>query len=124
MAGRIILTDGMGNNKVYEAGFSWTMLFFCPFVPLFRKDWKWACISWGCVALILVLVVQSSLLFRLLPSPALFIIRELSGFLYWMFAIIMALLYNKIYINGLLNKGYTPLEEIDKQILRRHGFKL
>ncbi|BCD45614.1 hypothetical protein NHP194003_05170 [Helicobacter suis] len=68
MAGKIILTDRTGNNRIYEAGFSWTMLFFCPFVPLFRKDWKWACILWGVCALILVLVVQTSLLFRLFTS--------------------------------------------------------
>ena len=71
------MKNEIGQVKIVKEGFSWTMLFFGIFVPLYRGDWKWFLIilvanicteGWACV--------------------------------------VFAFIYNKIYINDLLEKGY------------------
>ncbi|AYO04119.1 hypothetical protein V9789_004525 [Vibrio vulnificus] len=66
-----------GQTKEAPVGFSWTVLFFGFFPPLFRGDWKWAiiifllaCLTWG-----------------------------LSG-------LVFMFIYNKLYIKDLLGEGY------------------
>ncbi|MCK5604142.1 hypothetical protein KAR91_19800 [Candidatus Pacearchaeota archaeon] len=67
------------NGKMREApvGFSWTMLFFGFFPPLFRSDWKWAIIT-------------------MLVS---FVTFGLSWFLFPFF-------YNKIHAKELIKEGF------------------
>ena len=58
-------------------GFSWTVLFFGWFPPMFRSDWKWAVIMFICTI----------------------VTFGLSG-------LVFMFIYNKIYIKELLNNGY------------------
>ena len=66
-----------GQVKIVKEGFSWTMLFFGIFVPLYRGDWKW----------FLIILIANI-------------------FTYGWASVVFAFIYNKIYINDLLEKGY------------------
>lgn len=81
-----------GEIRQCKVGFSWTMLFFGFWVPVFRSDWKWA-------------------IFTLLLSCCTFDITE----------IILPFLYNKIYLKDLLENGWQPVNYEDRQILRQKG---
>jgi len=79
--------------KEVKLGFSWTTLFFGAFVPLIRGDLKWFIIF--------------------------FIIAIITGGLAWF---IIPFLYNKIYIKGLLEKGFVPADDLTKNILVQKGY--
>lgn len=64
-------------TKEVKEGFSWSVLFFGIFVPLIRGDWLW----------FLIMLVAAFVT---------------SGFAWLVFPFI----YNKIYINNLMEKGY------------------
>ena len=68
-------------TKEVPVGFSWTILFFGFFPPLFRGDFKW-----GLIMLIAALFTSfiSSLIFMFI--------------------------YNKIYLKSLLEQGYTSVD--------------
>ena len=68
-------------TKEFPVGFSWTILFFGFFPPLFRGDFKW-----GLIMLIAALFTSfiSSLIFMFI--------------------------YNKIYLKSLLEMGYTSID--------------
>ena len=72
-----IMKNEIGQVKVVKEGFSWTMLFFGIFVPLYRGDWKW----------FLIILIANL-------------------FTYGLASVVFAFIYNKIYINDLLEKGY------------------
>ena len=72
-----MMKNEIGQVKVVKEGFSWTMLFFGIFVPLYRGDWKW----------FLIILVANL-------------------FTYGLASIVFAFIYNEIYINNLLEKGY------------------
>ncbi|KEI09529.1 hypothetical protein [Clostridium novyi] len=82
-------------NQLVQAkvGFSWTTFFFGFFPALFRGDWKWA----------IIMFVASLVTF---------------GFSH----IVFAFIYNKIYINDLLNKGYSPADDMSKNVLINKSF--
>ena len=90
---KVRLQNDVGMIKECKVGFSWTTFFFGIFPALFRGDWKWALIQFGC----------STVTF---------------GLSAWVFCF----LYNKLYINDLLEKGYRPASETDRQILANKGF--
>ena len=69
-----------GEVKKVKRGFSWTMLFFGAFVPLFRGDWKWFFLSW------LLAIVTVGIAWLVLPFK-----------------------YNKIYMKELHMKGFRPV---------------
>ena len=71
------MKNEIGQVKIVKEGFSWTMLFFGIFVPLYRGDWKW---------FLIVLIANI--------------------FTYGWASVVFAFIYNKIYINDLLEKGY------------------
>ena len=71
------MKNEIGQVKIVKEGFSWTMLFFGIFVPLYRGDWKW----------FLIILIANI-------------------FTYGWASIVFAFIYNKIYINDLLEKGY------------------
>ena len=85
---KVNLKNQAGVVKNCKVGFSWTMLFFGLFVPLTRGDLKWTILS-----LIISLVTFG---------------------LGWL---VMPFVYNKLYIKGLLESGYLPATDEDKNIL-------
>ncbi len=89
----IHLTNNIGLIKECKTGFSWTNFFFGFFTPLFRGDWKWM--------LIMIICALFS--------------RGLS----WL---VFPFIYNKLYINDLLSKGFYPISNNDKIILINKGF--
>ncbi|WP_035051189.1 hypothetical protein [Carnobacterium pleistocenium] len=91
---KISLTNPYTNQiKHTKVGFSWTTLFFAFIPALFRGDFKWFFVQLVCAAFSLDL---SSLIF--------------------------AFIYNKLYINDLLEKGYTPADKYSAKVLRSRGF--
>jgi hypothetical protein len=70
-----------GIIKKAPIGFSWTTLFFCVLPALFRGDMKWFCIQ--------------------------FVIAIFTGGLS---TLVFAFIYNKIYIQKLLERGYKVKE--------------
>lgn len=77
--------------KQVKVGFGWTTFFFGFFVPLFRGDIKW----------FLIMLLAQMLSFGIA-------------------SIIFAFFYNKFYIKDLLNKGYTPASEVDRNLVNQH----
>jgi len=75
-----------GTIKSAPVGFSWTTLFFGFFPALFRGDFKWAAIIFFVTAVAGVLTI---------------------GWGAWIAWIVFAVIYNKMYIKELLNKGYV-----------------
>ena len=92
---KITLKNDVGVVKRVPVGFSWTMLFFGPLVPLFRGDIKWTIIY-----LLVVLVT--------LP-------------LYGIGCIVLPFIYNKQYLLGLFERGYKPADEESRKILIAKG---
>lgn len=91
MAVEINLKKGNLIKKGF-VGYSWTTLFFGPFVPLFRGDWLWA-----------------------------LIMLALGIVTYGLSSVILGFIYNKIYTNKLLEDGWEPIDEISKNILVNKG---
>ena len=79
MAHNTIYFENLHTGQMREApvGFSWTVLFFGSLPPLFRGDWKWACLTLLCAMITL-------------------------GLSHFVFIFI----YNKIYIKELINDGF------------------
>lgn len=69
--------ESTGSVKQVKVGFSWTVMFFGIFVPLFRGDWLW----------FLIMTVAAIVT---------------SG---WSW-IIFPFIYNRVYVNSLTDKGY------------------
>ena len=105
---RVRLQNDLGQVKEVKLGFSWTVFFFTSFVPLIRQDWKWAGIMWGSWAIAMV---------TLYIGPFLV-------FAWNIFGIVMAVLYNEIYVKGLIAKGFKPMSDADEQILIQKGIAL
>ena len=80
-------------TKQVPVGFSWTILFFGCFPPIFRGDWKWGLI-------IFLLAVVSFGLANL----------------------VFMFIYNKLYIQSLLDQGYTSIDS--EEILKLAEAKL
>lgn len=89
----VTLKNAASQVKTAKIGFSWTTLFFGFFVPLFRGDVKW-----------LIVMLLTSI------------------FTFCLANFILAFIYNKFYITGLLEKGYLPADAGSEQILRAKGF--
>lgn len=91
---RISLTNPHTHQmKHTKVGFSWTTLFFAFIPALIRGDFKWFFVQLICGVLSLDF---SSLIF--------------------------AFIYNKLYINDLLEKGFVPADNRSEKILSSKGF--
>lgn len=86
---KVMMKNQFGALKEVKVGFSWTMLFFGFFVPLLRGDWKWAVFSL-CLSLITCGVC-------------------------WF---VLPFFYNKIYIKGLIEKGWVPADKTALDAIR------
>lgn len=93
----VVLTKVGTNQKVdVKLGFSWTSLFFGPFVPLLRRDWKW---------LIVQIIVYDLFLKFLMPF-------------FWIAWLVFAFMYNELYLRDLLAQKYQALEVDDQNRLK------
>lgn len=88
----IKLKNSVGLLKKSPTGFSWTTFLFGVFVPLIRGDLKW-------------FFIMSSL-------------GVLTLGISWLF---FPFVYNRIFIKGLLEKGFTPVDEKSKSYLIYKG---
>ncbi|WP_029332408.1 hypothetical protein [Exiguobacterium oxidotolerans] len=95
-----ILQHPSGLVKEVKAGFSWTTFFFGFFPAFFRGD-----VKWGLIQLVVGFVAAFAT----------------AGILGIVINIAFAFLYNKIYINGLIEKGYRPIDQSFQQSLRQRG---
>ena len=81
-----LLNKSTSEIRKSATGFSWTMLFFGFFPPLFRSDWKWGAIV--------------------------FLINVVTNALYTgasiITGIIFGVIYNKTHLNDLMNSGFVP----------------
>ena len=91
MAFATVTIEDKKNNIIKEApvGFSWTVLFFGGFVPLVRGDWGW------------------------------FFIMLIAGIVtFGISGIIFAFIYNRIYLQNSLKKGFKVKSyEGDKKLI-------
>lgn len=87
-----------GNIKIKSGyvGFSWTVLFFGCFVPLFRGDFLAA----------LVMLVGGAIIGGLTAGTGILIVE-----------LVLAFAYNKYYTKNLINQGYQPANEESKMLL-------
>ena len=100
-----------GVTKTCKLGFSWTVLFFSWMVPVSRLDIRWGLIMIG-AALIL-------------PGLWAGYTYEVAGVLFRfnlavLFNLVLACYYNAIFVAGLLDEGYLPVEGEDLEALFRY----
>lgn len=89
------------DTKDTKIGISWTTFFFGPFVPLFKRDW------WG----LLLYAIYIVLIF-LIP---------IHGSQKYLFAILMFLWYNAIYVSTLYRQGYVPKTDRDWKVINNNS---
>lgn len=106
----ILINPKNGSSDEIKVGFSWTMLFFGIFVPLFRSDWKWFFILGGYV------IWNSWMGSHLIEEQEW--LQTLNFVVQWG----MAFFYNRIYINERLKKGWYPSSHISEERLRKANF--
>ncbi|WP_057787068.1 hypothetical protein [Weissella minor] len=99
---QITLSNG-NETKTPKVGFSWTVLLFGFFVPLLRKDFKWA---------IIIFLSQ----FILGGGPILLGDSDRS-FIALVANLVFSFIYNKLYIKELIKNGYKPSNEASKKVL-------
>ncbi|ANE46882.1 hypothetical protein SY83_12010 [Paenibacillus swuensis] len=87
------LKNQVGMVKQAKIGFSWTTFFFGFFPALFRGDWKW------CIIQLLA-----------------------ASFTLGLTNLVFSFIYNKLYINGLLENGYVPADSQSEAALVASGF--
>lgn len=98
---QIMLKNPHGVLKKAKLGFSWTTFFFTFLPALFRGDIKWA------IIMIIGEVIVGFLTF---------------GMGNIILNLIFAFIYNKIYIKGLISKGYLPFSEETRELLSIKGY--
>lgn len=92
-----------GQTRQAPVGFSWTMFLFSFFAPMFRGDWKWA---------IILFII------------ALFVSAITAGILGWLPGVIGSFMWNKSYLNRLINDGFqlksmaggTSFDRVDAEL--------
>ena len=89
---KVYMKNSVGVTKQVKLGFSWTMLFFGLFVPLFRGDIKWTILS------LVLSIVTCGIAWFVLPF-----------------------VYNKSYIKGLLEAGWLPADDMSKNAMKEKG---
>ena len=99
----VAILENNGLRKEVRLGFSWTTFLFGFFVPIFRQDWKNAGIFFV-AGLVAAIVGQFTF--------------GLSGLV---LAIVLGLKYNQMYVKSLIEKGWKPVSDTDKQLLTSNG---
>lgn len=97
--------------KQCKLGWSWTVFFFGFFPMLFRQDWIFLiCYAWEAIG---GAIVCSSNRAFLTFAGADVIIR-----------IVLSVMYNTLYVKGLLKKGWRPVDETSKKLMIAKGIVL
>ena len=99
----IAILENNGLRKEVKLGFSWTTFFFGWFVPLLRGDAKNA-----------IIFLVGGLLAGALSSFTF-------GLAAIGYVIFIALKYNQMYAKSLIEKGWRPVSDTDKQLLTSNG---
>ena len=94
-----------GERKQIPLGFCWTALLFQFCIPIFRKDPNW--LKYVIVGIIVMGITGFTF--------------GLSGIAY---SIVLGLKYNQMYAKTLLDNGWRPATESDKQALIGNGVNL
>lgn len=105
--------QGTGEQRTSYYGFSWTAMFFTPFLQIFRKDLR------GFLLFFVVYYLYGAVLFPMIISQSSTFIGYLTQLILWLGS---GLCYNKIHLLILLNSGYTPTLAADASFLRDKGF--
>ncbi len=103
--------------KTAVIGFSWTTFFFGFFVPLFRKDWIHA-IIFAVISFIVTLPIKKEILGienQMMISLIFLAVSVILG-------VIFGFVYNRLYINGLLKKGWSSERAEDEKLLIENKF--
>lgn len=111
---KIRLKNKEDRVKVCKAGFSFTTLFFGPFVPLYRADFLWTGIMF---------IFHMVLNYIVSKFPIITSARTLYGFLGVTFIsnIIFAFIYNRIYLKNALLDGFVGYDkEDDEKLIKKH----
>lgn len=90
----ILKNPRTGQIKTAPIGFSWTVVLFGFFIPLYRSDWPW----------VIIMLVFGS-------------------FTYGLGTLLFAPFYNQFYARSLVNKGYQ-IYSIEGQISRRRANRI
>lgn len=106
--------DDEATKKTY-VGFSWTCFFFNFFPALVRRDYKSAVVLFFCA---FFLSVISRLLTTNLGNIGLFIAFGLQ----LCYMVGLGATYNRYYTQKLLKQGWKPVDEEDKEILKKYNF--
>ncbi|WP_283679686.1 DUF2628 domain-containing protein [Lentilactobacillus sp. Marseille-Q4993] len=96
-----LVNSATNQVKQTKVGYSWTTLFFSFWPALFRGDWLW---------------------FFVQLAIGLFAGFSTFGVGFGISTIVFSFIYNKIYINELLTKGFQAADKSDHDILLSHGF--
>ena len=106
--------DITGHIIKTPVGFSWTLLIFDFFVPLFRGDMIFA-IFLG----IIWFSGYAGDIDKFTEGEI------LVAFLFWIiFKIVFSIIYNEIYIKRMIEKGYLPNDNDSKEYLKFNGIIL
>lgn len=87
-------------TRQVKLGYSWTFFFFGWWVSLFRGDWKW----WAITFLISIILGMFTY------GTALFI-----------FQVVFAAFYNKLYIQDLKGQGFEAADEFSSRAMSANG---
>ena len=123
--------QGKNDVKIGVLGFSWTTFFFGMFVPLLRKDFK------VFLPLFLLYMGFGAAVFYMMPytfseidgervlqmTDDLGLYNAFSTAFYFIINIVGAFIYNKIYTQALVNKGYYPVASEGTATLKAYGIK-
>lgn len=98
--------------KQCKLGWSWTVFFFSFWPMLFRQDWIYLICyaAWDVIGG--AIAYSSDGAFSVIASAD-FIIR-----------IVLSVMYNTLYVKGLLKKGWVPADETSKKLMMAKGIVL
>lgn len=99
----IAIVENNGLRKEVKLGFSWTTFFFGWLVPLFRGD------------------KEEAIMFLITGFLAGIIGSFTFGIAIIGYRVLIGLKYNRMYAKTLMEKGWEPASETDKQLLISNG---
>lgn len=110
---KILLKNNENRIKKAKVGFSFTTLFFGPFVPILRADFLWTIIML-CTYFVIGYIQDKFNLILINRSLTLI-------FIWFVINLVFAFIYNKKYINTLLLNGFRGYnEEYEQKLISKN----